>query len=351
MRVLLTGHCGYIGTILVPMLHQAGHQVRGLDSDLFARCTFGEPAARIDSLTKDVRDVAASDLLGCEAVIHLAGLSNDPLGDYRPELTEAINHAATLRLAKLARDAGVQRFLFASSCSVYGAAGSDWVNETAAMRPVTPYGACKARAEEALSRLASGHFSPTYLRASTAYGASPRLRFDLVLNNLAAWAFTTGQVHLKSDGTPWRPLVHVQDIASAYLAVLEAPRQVVHDTAFNVGTTTENYQIGELAEIVQEIVPDCRIQRAADAGPDQRCYRVDCNRIARELAGFKPQWTVRRGVEQLHAVYRRHGLTLAEFEGPQYKRIDHIKQLIAQGLLAPDLRWAGRRQLTGSLRS
>ena len=339
MRVLVTGHKGYIGTVLVPMLRERGHEVAGLDTDYFGRCLFTGEVLKVPTVTKDVRDVDASDVAGFDAVIHLAGLSNDPLGDYRPHLTEDINDKAAMKLAGLAKEAGVERFLFASSCSNYGAGGADFLDENAAFNPVTPYGVSKVKVEEGLHRLADAYFSPTYLRASTAYGVSPLLRFDLVINNLTAWAFTTGLVYLKSDGSPWRPVVHVEDIALSYIAALEAPRDRVHDQAFNVGTTTENYQIRELAEIVRDIVPGCRIEYAPDAGPDKRCYRVDCNRIARELHGFKPQWTARRGVEQLYEVYKRVGLTLEEFEGERFMRIAHVKKLVKDGLLDEDLRW------------
>jgi nucleoside-diphosphate-sugar epimerase len=339
MRVLVTGHSGYIGTVLIPMLQERGHEVAGLDTGYFGRCLFAGELPVLESVTKDIRNVDADDVTGFEAIIHLAGLSNDPLGDYRPHLTEEINEVAAIKLARLAKEAGVQRFLFASSCSNYGAGGADFLDEDAELNPVTPYGVSKVKVEAALHELADSGFTPTYLRASTAYGVSPLLRFDLVVNNLTAWAFTTGLVYLKSDGTPWRPVVHVEDIALSYIAALEAPREAVHDRAFNVGTTTENYQIRELAEIVGDIVPGCRIEYAPDAGPDKRCYRVDCNRIARELHGFKPQWTARRGVEQLYEVYKQTGLTLEEFEGERYMRIAHVKKLVTDGLLDEDLRW------------
>lgn len=342
MRVLVTGHKGYIGTVLVPMLQTHGYEVVGLDTDYFSRCLFVGALPEVESVTKDIRDLTAEDVAGFEAVIHLAGLSNDPLGDYRPHLTEDINEKAAVELARLAKAAGVRRFLFASSCSNYGAGGADFLDEQAEFNPVTPYGVSKVKVEAALHELADGDFSPTYLRASTAYGVSPLLRFDLVINNLTAWAFTTGLVYLKSDGTPWRPVVHVEDIAHAYVAALHAPQEAVHDQAFNVGTTTENYQIRELAEIVRDIVPGCRIEFAPDAGPDARCYRVDCNKIARTLHGFKPQWTARRGVEELYGVYKETGLTLEEFEGERYKRISHVKQLVADGLLDEELRWRAR---------
>jgi nucleoside-diphosphate-sugar epimerase len=339
MRVLVTGHNGYIGTVLVPMLEQRGHEVVGLDTDYFRSCLFTGAVPEVEGIAKDIRDVEAADVAGFDAIIHLAGLSNDPLGDYKPHLTADINETAAVKLARLAKAAGVQRFLFASSCSNYGAGGADFLDENAAFNPVTPYGVSKVKVEAALSQLADADFSPTYLRASTAYGVSPLLRFDLVINNLTAWAFTTGLVYLKSDGTPWRPVVHVEDIALSYVAALHAPRQLIHDEAFNVGTTTENYQIRELAEIVRDIVPNCRIEFAPDAGPDTRCYRVDCNKIARVLHEFKPQWTARRGVEELYDAYRTVGLTLDEFEGERYKRIAHVKKLVADGRLDDELRW------------
>lgn len=338
MKVLVTGNKGYIGSLLVPMLLEAGHDVAGLDSDLFAECTFTGELTEVPQLDIDVRDVEQEQLQGFDCIIHLAGLSNDPLGDYRPQLTEEINEKASLRLAALAKQAGVSRFLFASSCSNYGAAGADFLDEHASFNPVTPYGVSKVKVEQGLAALADEGFSPTYIRASTAYGYSPRLRFDLVVNNLTAWAFTTGQVYLKSDGSPWRPIVHVSDICRAYVAVLETPREVVHDRAYNVGTTTENYQIRELADIVKDVVPGCRIEFAPDAGPDKRCYRVDCNRIARELHHFKPQWTARRGTEELYEIYKQVGLTLDEFEGEKFKRIAHVKKLVAEGILDADLR-------------
>ena len=339
MRVLVTGNSGYIGTVLCPMLTERGHDVVGLDTDLYERCTFSGHVPEMKTIRIDVRDVQKSDLEGFNAIIHLAGLSNDPLGDYRPELTEDINERASIKLAQVAKEAGVKRFLFASSCSNYGAAGINFLTEKAQFHPVTPYGFSKVRVETALSQMADTAFSPTYLRASTGYGVSPRLRFDLVTNNLTAWAFTTGRVYLKSDGTPWRPIVHIEDISLAYIAALHAPRDLVHNEAFNVGTTTENYQMREIAEIVKDIVPGCDIDYAPDAGPDKRCYRVDCNKIAYTLHEFKPQWTARRGIEQLYEEYKRVGLTLEEFEGPKYMRIAHVKHLIADGWLDENLRW------------
>ncbi|MGD8868655.1 MAG: SDR family oxidoreductase, partial [Gemmatimonadales bacterium] len=321
MRVLVTGSQGYIGTVLVPMLIDRGHEVTGLDADYYEQCTFAGEPYDIPLIRKDIRDVSAADVEGQEAIIHLAALSNDPLGDYRPELTVEINERASIRLAEFAKQTGIQRFLFASSCSNYGAAGSDFLTEEAPFNPVTPYGISKVRVEAALSKMADATLSPTYIRASTAYGMSPRLRFDLVTNNLTAWAFTTGRIFLKSDGTAWRPIVHVEDIALAYIAALNAPREQVHNEAFNVGTTPENYLIREIAELVHEIVPDCRIEYASDATADSRCYRVNCDKLARTLHEFKPQWTARRGVQQLYQEYKSRGLSLEEFEGPKFMRI------------------------------
>jgi nucleoside-diphosphate-sugar epimerase len=339
MRVLLTGHKGYIGTILAPMLVKAGHEVIGLDSDLFARSNFGDEAQPIPMIRKDIRDIKASDLEGFNAILHLAGLSNDPLGDFNPELTYAINYRTSVRLAHLAKEVGVERYIFSSSCSNYGAGGDDWLTEESPFNPVTPYGISKVRTEQDVIRLADDQFSPTFLRNATAFGVSPRLRFDLVLNNLVAWAYTTGRVYLKSDGSSWRPIVHIEDIARAFVAVLHAPREVVHNQAFNVGRNEDNYRIRELAEIVQETVPNCHIEYAAGASPDKRNYRVDCSKIIQALPEFKPQWNARRGAQELYQAYQRFGLTLDEFEGPKYKRIDHIKELLANNLLDESLRW------------
>jgi nucleoside-diphosphate-sugar epimerase len=338
MKVLVTGHCGYIGAVLTPMLLDRGHEVTGLDSDIFRSCTFTGAIVETPTIEKDIREIIIDDVAGFDAIIHLAGLSNDPLGDYRPHLTEEINFKASVHLAKLAKRVGVPRFLYASSCSNYGAAGVDFLDEGAAFNPVTPYGVSKANVERAVRPMADKGFSPTFLRASTAYGLSPRIRFDLVVNNLTAWAFTTGQIYLKSDGSPWRPIVHVEDIARAYIAVLEADRDLVHNEAFNVGLTTENYQVREIADIVKAVVPGSKVEFAPDAGPDLRCYRVNCNYIGQRLHAFKPQWTARRGVEQLFEAFCTVGLTLEDFEGERFKRIAHVKKLIRDGELDEDLR-------------
>jgi nucleoside-diphosphate-sugar epimerase len=339
MRVLVTGHKGYIGTVMVPMLLQAGHTVVGLDSDLFEQCTFSPGMLDVPGRRVDLRDVQTKDLEGFDAVIHLAALSNDPLSDFNPHITYDINHAASVRLARLAKDAGVPRFLYSSSCSSYGQAGDALVDETAQLNPITAYAISKVRVEQDVARLADANFSPTFLRNATAYGVSPRLRFDLVLNNLTAWAYTKGRVHIKSDGTPWRPIVHIEDIGRAFLTVLHAPCEVVHNEAFNVGQTEENYRIRQLAEIVQDIVPGSRIDYAQDGGPDPRCYRVDFGKIHRLLPDFKPQWNARRGAEELYDAYRRGGLMIEDCEGPRFKRIDHLKQLLAARRLDATLRW------------
>jgi len=344
MKVLLTGDKGYIGSVLGPLLLERGHEVTGLDSNLFADCTYCGGLADIESIDVDVRDADADCLGDFNAIIHLAGLSNDPLGDYNPGLTQEINTDASVRLARMAKSSGVKRFLFASSCSTYGAAGESFLDETAQFNPVTPYGQSKVDVEKQVYELADESFSPTFLRASTAYGLSPRIRFDLVVNNLVAWAYTTGEIHLKSDGSPWRPLVHVHDIALAYVSALEAPLDAVHKQAFNVGSTAENYQIRDVAEIVRQVVPRSKIGFADEAGPDTRNYRVDCNKISLALHQYKPQWTVRRGVEELYDAFCSHGLELQDFEGERYKRIDHIRKMISDGTLKPDLRRAAAAQ-------
>lgn len=339
MNVIVTGNLGYIGTVLAPMLQERGHQVLGIDSDLYRSCTFGRQLPQVPTLIKDIRDVEVEDLRGAQAIIHLAGLSNDPLGDLDPDLTFDINHRGSVRLAEMAKRAGVQRFLFSSSCSNYGAGGTDMLTEHSAFNPVTPYGQSKVMVERDVATLADRDFSPVFLRNATAFGYSPRIRFDLVLNNLVAWAFTTGKVYLKSDGSAWRPVVHIQDISKAFIACVEAPLEHVHNQAFNVARTDQNYQIREIAEIVGAVVPGCQLHFAEGASVDKRCYRVNCDKIVRTLPAFQPSWTVLMGAAELLEAYQSHGLTLDEFEGIKYQRVAHIRNLLAEGTISKDLRF------------
>lgn len=339
MKVLVTGHRGFIGTVMVPILLDNGFDVVGLDTDLYRFCTYGDEPIDIPKIEKDVRDVVADDLRGFDAIVHLAALSNDPLGNINPELTYDINHLASVRLATAARAAGVKRFLFASSCSMYGTAGDAVLDETADFSPVTPYAKSKVLVERDVSELADENFSPVFLRNSTAYGVSPRIRFDLVINNLVAWAHTTGKILMKSDGSPWRPLVHIEDITQAVICALRAPREVIHNLAVNVGSNGENYQMRDLAQFVKETVPNCEIEYAEGAGPDTRCYRVNFDKIHRVFPEFKTTWTAKEGVMQCYESYVKYGLGIDEYEGIKYKRIAHIKNLIAEGKLSTDLRW------------
>jgi nucleoside-diphosphate-sugar epimerase len=337
MRVLMTGHNGYIGSVMAGVLAEAGHAVTGLDTFLYEECTFGEDLGSVPAIRKDIRAVVPDDLRGFDAVIHLAALSNDPLGCLNEQCTYEINHVAGVRLAQAAKQAGVPRFLFASSCSLYGAAGDQMLDEHAAFNPVTAYGASKVLLEADLSKLADDSFSPTYLRNATAYGLSPRLRADIVVNNFVGVAYTTGEVAIQSDGTPWRPLVHIRDISRAFLAVLEAPRDAIHDEAFNVGSSSENYQIRDVAEIVRQVVPGATIKYLDGGGPDPRCYRVDCSKLTRALPGFKTEWDVRRGATELYESFVHHGLTRDLFA--KFTRISRIQELLAAGRLDEALCW------------
>ena len=338
MKVLVTGHKGYIGSVLVPLLEREGFKVKGMDSDLFRECSYGEQLKEIEEIRKDVRDAEEQDFEGVDAVLHLAGLSNDPLGDLNPKLTHEINYKATERLARLAKKAGVKRFIFSSSCSNYGASGDDMLSEESPFNPVTPYGESKVLAEKALLKLADKNFCVTFLRNATAYGYSPKLRFDLVVNNLAAWAYTTGKVYLKSDGNSWRPLVHVEDISRAFIAALKAPTEKVNKEAFNVGRNEDNYKIREVAKIIEATIPGSKAEFAGSASPDKRNYRVDCTKIKEKL-GFKAEWDVKRGAQQLYESYKKYGLSLEEFEGEKYRRISHVKKLLKEKKITRTLKW------------
>jgi len=339
MRVLITGHAGYIGSVMVPFMTAAGHQVVGLDVGYFDGCDFGTGPEPVPAIKSDLREVRAEDLEGFDAVVHLAGLSNDPLGSIDPQVTYEINFGASIRLALAAKTAGVRRLLFASSCSLYGKAGDTPLDETAPLAPITPYAETKAWFERALAPMADDDFSPTYLRNATAHGSSPRLRGDLVVHNLVGSALSSGEVLIKSDGSPWRPLIHVEDICRGFLAVLEAPRELVHDQAFNVGRDDQNYQVRDIAEVVAAAVPGSEVVYAPGGEPDARDYRVDFSKISSYLPEFKPQWDLEGSVTDLVAAYRRQGLTIDVLDGPRHTRLRRIEELRAAGSLDARLRW------------
>jgi nucleoside-diphosphate-sugar epimerase len=328
---------------MVPVLREAGHQVDGLDLGLYEGCDLGPAPQANAAAPVDMRDVTAAQLAGYDAVLCLAALSNDPLGDLNPGVTYSVNLDGTLHLAQAAKEAGIERFLFASSCSLYGAAGSSAVTEDADLYPVTPYGESKVEAERRLSLMADDNFSPTYLRNATAYGASPRLRLDIVVNNLTAVAMTTGQVRLESDGTPWRPLVHIEDISRAFVAMLEAPRELVHDQAFNVGRGRDNVQVRDIAEMVRDAVPGSTVSLAEGAGPDLRNYRVDFSKLEATFPDLNLRWSVREGVDELAAAYAKYGLTHDDFVSSRFVRLRRIRELLSAGLLDESL----RRQTSG----
>lgn len=349
MKILVTGHRGYIGSVLAPLLTVEGYDVVGLDTDYYAGCDFGSSLGAVPSLRLDVRDAQLADLRGFDAVVHLAALSNDPLGDLNEGWTHQINLDGTLALARVAREAGVRRFVFASSCSMYGASGTDdALDEEAPLRPLTPYAESKVRAEDGLWDLADESFAPVSMRNATVYGASPRLRLDIVLNNLAAWAHTTGQVRLLSDGSAWRPLVHVRDVALVAHALLAAPEELVRCQAFNVGSDAQNYRIRELAELLFAET-GCRVEVAAGAQPDSRSYRVDFTKLGRTLPGVALEWDAARGARELITAYRELGLTKEQFDGRRYVRLRQLRHLLDQGALDPDLRWVAAGELSDAV--
>jgi nucleoside-diphosphate-sugar epimerase len=340
MRVLITGSDGYIGSLLAPMVRDAGHEVRGIDTCLFEGCSLGPEPNAVPTRRLDVRDVDVTDLNGFDVLIHLAAISNDPLGHLDPARTYEINHHASVRLGRLAKRAGIERFVFASSCSLYGASSPDaLLAESAPFNPITPYGESKVLAERDLASLADDDFSPVFLRNATVYGHSPRLRLDLVVNDLVANAVAMRKIVIKSDGTPWRPLVHIEDVAGAALAAIESSREAIHNEAFNVGRTQENYQVRDIAAIVSQAVPDCDIVYADGGGPDTRCYRVDFSKAEKRLPGFHPRWRLIEGVRELAGSYRDDGLVPGDLASDRFIRLSRIQALLRKGRLGPDLRW------------
>ncbi len=341
MNILVTGNNGYIGSMLTRLLIEKGYQVIGLDTNYYSGCHFDEyHFPQLNQIIKDIRDISKDDLDNVDAIVHLAGLSNDPLGAFDSKLTDEINFQATVKLAEIAKQSGIERFVYASSCSMYGIAGDEEVTEDSTLSPITAYAISKVKSEQALSKMADDYFSPVYLRPSTAYGIAPMFRCDIVLNNLVGWAYTTGKIRIMSDGTPWRPAVHVEDFSQAFIACLEAPKDLVHNEAFNLGRIDANYQIKEMASVVKKVVPGCEVEYTYEHGPDSRTYRVSFEKIATRLKGyFKPKWDIEHGTLELYKAYKAHGLTNEEFAGNKYIRLNQLKQLSEQGLLDSNLFW------------
>jgi nucleoside-diphosphate-sugar epimerase len=340
MKVLVTGTEGYLGCLLAPMLIERGHDVVGVDTGYYKNGWLynGLPATPL-TLVKDIRRISREDLAGVEAVVHMAELSNDPTGQLAPNITYDINHKGSVRLAELARTAGVRRFVYMSSCSVYGlAAGEQAVDEAAPVNPQTAYAECKVMVERDVKPLAREGFSPTFLRNATAFGASPRMRFDIVLNNLCGLAWTTGKIAMTSDGTPWRPLVHALDIARAICCTIEAPADVVHNEVFNVGQTQQNYQVRQIAEIVAEVFEGCELTFGKQ-GADNRSYRVSFEKIHARLPGFRCEFDARRGAQQLHDVFKRIDLGTEQFTGRGHTRLMQLEYLIRTRQIDEQFYW------------
>lgn len=339
MKVLVTGSGGYIGAVLAPVLMERGHDVVGLDTGFYNEGWLYNGVARVpDTLVKDIRHITADDLRGFDAVVHMAELSNDPLGQLNPTVTYRINHEGSVHLARCCKVAGIERFVYTSSCSVYGLGSDEFKTEESELHPQTAYAECKVRVERDVAALADDTFSPTFLRNATAFGASPRMRFDLVLNNLSGLAWTIREIRMTSDGSPWRPLVHILDIAEAIACTLAAPREVVHDQIFNVGSTAQNYRIREIAEVVSDVFPDCEITFGSSDG-DRRSYRVSFDKIHTRLPGFRCRFDAYSGAKQLRAVFEQIGLTIELFEGRSYTRLKQLTHLIRTGQIDDDLFW------------
>jgi nucleoside-diphosphate-sugar epimerase len=338
-RILITGHEGYIGSIMAPWLRNQDYDVVGLDTGYFSACTLVPNLAEIPTIRKDLREVSAKDLAGFDAVIHLAALSNDPIGNLNEVWTREINGDGAFRLAQCAKQAGVPRFIFSSSCIMYGMSEAAVVDENAPLAPQTEYARSKVDAEMALRRLADDRFSPTFCRNGTVYGLSPRMRFDTVLNNLMGSAFTTGRVEVHSDGTPWRPVLHVRDVARAFQAVLEAPREAVHNEAFNMGADGLNYQIRELGQIAAETVAGCEFAMAPQPGADQRTYKTDFAKFKRTFPTFEFRWTARDGAQELLTAFNRIGLTHGQFTDKRFTRLSWLRHLLDSGSVDESLRW------------